>query len=743
MVDFVRPEFLWALPAAAVPVLIHILNRRRYRRVPWAAMQHLLRAERRSRRRIRWQDLLLLLMRVGAVVLLVVLFARPRSEQPVAGLLAPGANVVVLLDDSASMAQQEAGSSAFDKAKRFALSAARQLAGRDAALALRVASEEEPVLVAPALQPEDVGLLEDVLDGLRPGASVFEPGEALASLGRAAAGRAARPVFIVLTDLRAADWGVRELRSDARRALETLQESGPVLVVDFGAAPAENAGVTDLVRTDRLTYAQETAALRAMVQNDGRTVRPASGLNVRLDDGALPPVPTPELPPGEHREVPVEAYLESPGSHTVEVALSQTDSFPPDDRRFAALDAVRQVPVLVLTGDAGPDRPDGAAYYLRRALQPDRSAPSGIRPEIRRAGLVPPEDLESYPAVFACNVPSPAAWREAVQRYVTSGGHFVVFLGDKVDAQAWNATLFAESDGLLPCRIAGRIELGPAEAAHLVELDFSHPLLAPFTDWQTLFGMVRTTGFCALRPLGQTKVLARFDDAGSSPAILEGSAGRGSVLLFTTSADDAWTDWPRSEAGRVTYVALMHRLVERAAVAGRPQLNLLGGSRIEYRLDPSAFRPEARLRHAQGTPVPGIAHESVLRARPVEGREGLWLVSRPLTRAGIWQLELTAHDDTRRQVLFAVNIPDQERLLARTEPDLVKDAAAGGMLTVRQFSNELMESAFGEAARGRGYWRALAAAAIVVLLLDSLLAWAFGRPGRSLDAGGPHARRET
>jgi len=101
-----------------------------------------------------------------------------------------------------------------------------------------------------------------------------------------------------------------------------------------------------------------------------------------------------------------------------------------------------------------------------------------------------------------------------------------------------------------------------------------------------------------------------------------------------------------------------------------------------------------------------------------------------LVRAGTWQLELTAHDDTVRQVLFAVNIPDRERLLARSEPNVVKAAAAGGMLTILQFSDQLTESAFGQAARGRGYWRALAAAAIVFLLLDSLLAWAFGRPGR-------------
>ncbi len=742
MVDFARPEFLWALPAAAVPVLIHILNRRRYRRVPWAAMEHLVRAERQSRRRIQWQNLLVLLLRVSAVILLVLVFARPRSARPLSALMESGSRVVVLLDDSASMAQQEAGISAFDRAKDFTLAAARQVAGRDVAFAGYVASEGEPFFAASRLLAGDLDRVANELDGLRPGALVFEPGDALATLAAAAAAGAGKTAFLVLTDLRAADWGEHQLRPDARRGLEALQERGSVVIIDFGTPGTNNAGVTDVAGADQLAYAQSASVLQGVIQNDGADGLPASRMDVRLDGEALPPVATPAVPAGERREVPLEVYLESPGPHALEVALSDADSFPPDDRRFVALDAVREVPVLIAAGDARPDRPDGAAYYLRRALRPEHAAPVGIRPELSPAGLTRPDDLRRYAAVFLCNVRSPAAWQEPLARYVESGGRLVVFLGDQVDAEAWNATLFRAQDGLLPCRIETRFDLEPAEAAHLAELDVSDPLLAPFADWQTLFGLVRVTRFFSVQPLGDTKVLARLGDARSSPAILAGRAGRGSVVLFASSADDAWTDWPRSEAGRVTYVALMHRLVESAAAAGRPEVNLAGGSRIEYPLDPSRFRPEAMLRHAEGAGGPVTAGGATLRAGSIEHREGLWFVSEPLTRAGIWQLELTGEDGARQEALFAVNVPDRERLLARTDPAVVRAAAAGGMLTVLQFSDDLLESAFGGAIGGRRYWPALAAAAIVVLLLDSLLAWTFGRPGRPLDAGARRTGRE-
>ena len=75
---FFNPLLLWALPLAAVPIIIHILNRRRFQKVPWAAMEFLLRAMKRNRKRLRMEQWLVLLLRVLAVLLLVFLVSRPQ-----------------------------------------------------------------------------------------------------------------------------------------------------------------------------------------------------------------------------------------------------------------------------------------------------------------------------------------------------------------------------------------------------------------------------------------------------------------------------------------------------------------------------------------------------------------------------------------------------------------------------------------------------------------------------------------
>ena len=100
---FLNPLLLWALPLAAVPVIIHILNRRRFQKVPWAAMEFLLKAMKRNRKRLRMEQWLVLLLRVLAVLLLVSLVSRPQLGG--GALLGARTHHVVILDDSQSFSR--------------------------------------------------------------------------------------------------------------------------------------------------------------------------------------------------------------------------------------------------------------------------------------------------------------------------------------------------------------------------------------------------------------------------------------------------------------------------------------------------------------------------------------------------------------------------------------------------------------------------------------------------------------
>jgi Aerotolerance regulator N-terminal len=100
---FLSPLLLWFVAAAAVPVAIHLINRRRHKTIAWAAMQFLLKAARQSRGKKRLRHILILTCRALGVAALALAAARP----VVSGLLGWGGGaidtVVLVLDRSASM----------------------------------------------------------------------------------------------------------------------------------------------------------------------------------------------------------------------------------------------------------------------------------------------------------------------------------------------------------------------------------------------------------------------------------------------------------------------------------------------------------------------------------------------------------------------------------------------------------------------------------------------------------------
>src|SRR6266478_4145677 len=75
--SFLAPFLLWGTLAAGIPVAIHLFFRSRYRTVPWAAMKFLLTSVEQTSRRLRFQEYVLLLIRIAVLVFLAIALARP------------------------------------------------------------------------------------------------------------------------------------------------------------------------------------------------------------------------------------------------------------------------------------------------------------------------------------------------------------------------------------------------------------------------------------------------------------------------------------------------------------------------------------------------------------------------------------------------------------------------------------------------------------------------------------------
>ena len=162
--SFVHPALVAGTALAAVPVIIHLLNRQRHRPIRWAAMRFVMAAYKKTRRRVQLENLLLLLLRAAAVALLALAVARPfaTGDSPLAALTEKRRDLVLVLDASASTGYREDVETVFERIVGRAGAVAGEMT--DARLAVDVgrhAGRAQALRVAPALVAQLILLGQD------------------------------------------------------------------------------------------------------------------------------------------------------------------------------------------------------------------------------------------------------------------------------------------------------------------------------------------------------------------------------------------------------------------------------------------------------------------------------------------------------------------------------------------------------------------------------------------------------
>ena len=541
---FVAPALLLGLAAAVLPYLIHRIGQRRALPIHFAAMQLLLRAERRVHARRRLREILLLSARTAAAASLPLIFARPYAERttdlPVISLDAQSA--VIILDDSASMQRSLGVGTAFGRAKSRAMALARQFPS-DAELAFLVASAGSPPRIG-ELEPERarvVEAIESTTCSARP--ADFTAAMRQAALLLAGSSRALRRIYL-FTDLQACGWadGVGLPDTDAPEVIIDDVTNGAALanraVVDLKVEPSAEAGPGGVAVTAELAdyVKQGPGTLGVTLRVDGAAV--AQG-TVALSSG------------GRARKRFLHTFAsEGGGSHDIAVHIDD-DDFPLDDRRAVHVETARSLRVLVINGDPRTIRNEDEPFFFEAAL---KNALPGALLSTKLADDVTIDMMFSYTVVAMLNVAQPSSpLAAALEHFVAAGGGLFIAVGDRVDAAVWNqrmAKLLPQPLGLsrtaaaLPGQRAGEtLDERPAE--RLLPLNRRVPMLSAFPEQGDGLLSARFYKYMLLDPVRDTarrNVLLRFESG--APALVERAVGKGRVLLLTTTVDRDWTDLP-------------------------------------------------------------------------------------------------------------------------------------------------------------------------------------------------------
>jgi hypothetical protein len=769
---FLHPALLWGLALGAVPILLHLLQRRRYRVRRWAAMEFLRTTVRRSSRRLRIEQWLLLLVRALILILAALALARPVWHSPRWSWLGSRAasQVVLVLDDSYGL-----GWRLSSPGSRLSAPGSQSAADREPG-----AESREPVSGATQFEAARARALELVRTGLTPGDLVSlvlasEPARAVvrrptfnlkeieAQLQRvtladrppdmAGAARLCREILhaprsggrevYLFTNAQAVGWKKPEA-VDAWRQVAAVSR---LHFIPTLPARGSNLAIDDL-RVSGPPVAGRSLALRARVASwgdgaagDAATRDVVVTLHVDGEPAASTRLRVPALGTGEAQ---FEHTFAAAGPHTVMVSLPE-DGLTTDNRRYASLTARDRVKVLVLNGHPDPDPRRDAAFFVAAALAPglasngdggrvsltaDPTSPFGV--QVVDGSSFHGTDLSQWDVVVLTDVPRLSdADRRRLVSFVSGGGGLLILPGPSALPAFYNVDLLTRLPGLMPARIGPTREAGAAAPAlELGAAGEDHPVLARFRDAADVdLSTARFERYFRLQPLGPAsgaRVLCRFTDG--SPALAERSVGLGRVTLLASPPLPGWNTLPFKPA----FVPFLDGLVGYLGQGPNKQHNLRVGDPLVWAVPPAGIADGATREQGGAALVgPDGRRLSLQPSREDNGTDSVRELSLDSTpRAGLyhllWRPQGAESGRPGSEDWFAANLDTSAsdlRPLSRRQFEAAFHPAA-----VRWVDpHEALAAVVRDTRQGREAWRGLLLGALALMLCESGMAQLFGR----------------
>lgn len=711
---------LAGLAGVALPVIVHLLNRRRDTVIEWGAMQFL-ELGKRARRRIRLAELLLMLARMGLLALAALALARPYLASSAAGAGAsanpaaaaasgPRRDIVLVIDGSASMSRRIDGSTPRARATDRARGIVRQARPGDT-VAILLAGQRVSRLVDPP--SFDAARWDSALDTVRdaPGLEGSDLPSALVDAFRILE-KTQNPerLVVLVSDGQRYAWRPGELARwslvrELHRRLPVPPAIWAIRVGGGGSRPLANAAVGPLevsrpVITPGLTFEVTTS-----VQNLGPgPVERTAALFVDGRPAPVAPRTAGSIAEGARVPLSFRTTIAAPGSHVLSVRLDGLDALPQDDESALPVAVAPALPVLLVEGSPGAGPLRGASDFLRIALAPSGDAFPSIRARVISPARLDGASMRGQRVVALAGVERlESRQTAALAAFIEAGGGLVVVPGSALDARAWR-----DFPGM-PARFLDTVGDPSARrvVAHPAPRSFVGPVMTPFGRGDS--PPLAEADIFAYRQLdvaAGSSTWARFDHG--DPWIVERSWGRGRVILLAASMDADGGTLPVNP----DFVPLVHELVYSLVGAG-PRTVVSAGEPILFPIE--AVPPAEWKSLTVETPGGERARAVVVRD---EGQAQARLED--AAAAGVYRLELP--DPPGGSVFAAVAGDPRE-----SEPQALDSAEAEhlarGWPLVFEDQDTRLDLRLADHGGGekREIWRGLVLAALGVLCVEVFL----------------------
>ncbi len=554
--SFLAPWLLSGFGALAVPILIHLWQRKKVIKMPFSTLRFLKIVKARTSRSSIIENLLLLLLRCLVVGLVIFAATRPVLSSKDAKLLGGSVprTIALVIDQSLSMGYKSGDDTRLELAKRQANAVIDDLKPGDAVALIAASDRANPLIAEPTV---DHVAARKAIDGIQllETRTDFSPSLREARKAVAKALRGTKQIFL-FTDDQESGW-----QFDKAAVFDEPWEktAARLIVVRSDDLPSVNAAVTKMKFES--PFAANGLVARASATVDNHSAAPLRDLLELKVDGEKIASRAAEPAAGSSVEVPLEFQTPFLKGRWMLGSVNLSGDHLPGDDTFYFVQPVYQTPrVLIVESANGPERAR-PGFFLRKALE---AGAAGAPIKTIATGELDELPLEPFSAVFLAGVPDVSDRASVrIDRYLEAGGTVVFFPSDQSDLASLSRLEW------LPAKPTKIHEL-PAGRLVARLLEPQHTLFTNSWDANTPFPALPQRKLLEMDLRAEGRVLLTLGDF---PFIIYGERGTGRVIIVNASPDRAWGDFPLTAA----FLPLVQQ-IGRLSIArtGRESAHLVG-----------------------------------------------------------------------------------------------------------------------------------------------------------------------
>ncbi|OQX86873.1 hypothetical protein B6D60_05270 [candidate division KSB1 bacterium 4484_87] len=691
---FLNPFVLFGLFAAAIPIIIHFLTRQKAKEIPFSSLRFLKLLENQQIRRLRWKQILLLIIRTMIILFIVLAFARPTLKSKNFWGVGSKANTaaVLILDNSMSMSVEENGILLFDRAKQIFFDLDEIFSAGDEIYGISPIPGAPLIFEGPRYNFSTVKKIVQKMV-VSQQETDFIPAILEAKKILSDAHPANKEIYLI-SDLQTFGW-----RDTAKITLpllpENTQKKTNLIVLPVQKKRVSNLSIAKISIANQIIEKGKVMEISAVVKNTGSERAKNRLLQIFLD-GKRVGQATISLDAGDLKTVNFKIVPEKVGFATGSVLLEDDDVFA-DNRAYFTFVTPEQVRVVFIAPSENDVR------FLKLALSPTSESQSRIKTTYLSPQQVTFNAMKNFDVIILANIRrADRNLLNAVKSHLQNGKGVILFPGSDMDLRQFNDNFnrelslpeFTETEGKL-----GRKDF----FISLGKFDADHPIFAGvFEKKKPTFLSPAFNFLVKFRLQPQHNVIMNFSNG--DPFLVESRFESGKFLLFASAADPGWSDLFL----KGIFVPLMHRAVMYAANTTREDgKQLFVGDRISASIANVSNFSDLEMETPDGT------RKKVI---PVIDNGALKVRFSETNGAGIYRL----YQKDNLLAVWAVNCnPEESEFNYFSESQLKKTIGTAEMMSTDDVS--FLAEKIRAVRYGRELWKLFAAVAFILLLIEMWL----------------------